>query len=580
MSFDGIITRAVIYDIIPKIKTGRIVKIHQPFKTELILTIRCQGKNQSLLLSANPSFARLHLTTERYDNPPEPPMFCMLLRKHLEGSILESVEQKGLERIVVFSFKGRNELGDVSYKKLIVEMMGRHSNILFVDQTENRIIDSIKHVPPSLSAYRTVLPGQPYKEPPHQDKANPLEVTEEDIVRKLNFFEGKLDQQMLDRFTGLSPQIVKEIIHRASVANQQTLPTAFMATLAPVKAQDYTPQIINAGNKETFTVLELTHLRGEKKLFASVHDMLDRYYYGKAERDRVKQQANDLEKFLKNEYNKNNKKVKKLEKTLTDADKANKFQRHGELLTAHLHLVKSGDKAVAVTDYYDPEQQQITIPLDPFKSPSENAQAYFRRYQKLKNSVAVVQGQLEKTKEEIGYLEQLIQQVEAASPKDIEEIREELAEEGYLKKRASSRKQKKKTEKPQPDVYLSSEGIEILVGKNNKQNEYLTNRLARNTDTWLHTKDIPGSHVVVRSNSFGHTTLTEAANLAAFFSKSRQSSQVPVDYTLIRHVKKPGGAKPGYVIYEQQNTVFVTPDEDIVRALKRNTKQTKQSNGI
>jgi predicted ribosome quality control (RQC) complex YloA/Tae2 family protein len=566
MSFDGIVTRAVTEEL-QQLVSGRIVKIHQPYKTELVITVRAMGRNRHIYLSANPTFARFHITEEKYENPKEPPMFCMLLRKHLEGSILENIEQKGLERIVTFSFRGRNELGDVSYKKLIIELMGRHSNILFVNTEDNMIIDSIKHIPPSLSTYRTILPGQQYKEPPHQDKLNPLEISEDEIRSKLNFYQGKMDKQLIDTFSGLSPQIVREIQTRARFSNQETLPPAFMEVLEPVKNNEYVPHMIIDDNSESFSVIELTHKKGERRYFDSVHKMLDRYFYGKAERDRVKQQANDLEKFLRNEYSKNNKKIKKLNKTLSDADKAQKYQRYGELLTAHMHLVKAGDKEVEVTDYYDPDQKQVKIPLDPYKTPSDNAQQFFKKYHKLKNSVAVVKEQIEKAKEEMVYLDQLIQQVETASPKDIEGIREELAEEGYIKKRVS-KKQKKKNDKPTLEHYVSSEGIDIYVGKNNKQNEYLTNRLARQNDTWLHTKDIPGSHVVIRSLEFGEETLKEAANLAAYFSKGRQSGQVPVDYTLIRHVKKPSGAKPGYVTYDNQTTLYVTPDEDLVLKLK------------
>lgn len=310
MSFDGIVTRAVVHEIQEQLISGRIVKIHQPYKTDLVITIRARGRNHTLFISANPSFARLHLTKEKFDNPQEPPMFCMLLRKHLEGSILENIEQKGLERIVTFSFKGKNELGDVSYKTLIIEFMGRHSNILFVNRDDKKIIDSIKHIPPSLSSYRTVLPGQEYREPPHQDKLNPLEVDEETLLRKLDFNQGKMDQQLLNTFSGLSPQIIKEILFQAKFSNRDTLPKAFFDVLSPVKDHIYQPQriVFEQGAKETFSVVELTHLDGEVIIFDNVHELLDRYYSGKAERDRVKQQANDLEKFLRNEFNKNKKK--------------------------------------------------------------------------------------------------------------------------------------------------------------------------------------------------------------------------------------------------------------------------------
>lgn len=568
MAYDGIVTRAVVHDLQHVLTTGRIVKIHQPYKTDLVLTVRVNGKNKSLFLSANPSFARIHLTEGKFLNPKEPPMFCMILRKYLEGSIIENIQQKDLERMVTFTLKGRDELGDISYKHLVVELMGRHSNIILLDEEKQKVIDSIKHVPPSISSYRTVLPGQAYKEPPHLHRLNPLKVNEEEIKLALNINEGKMKEQILQSFSGLSPQIVDEILHIARFANRETIPPAFINVLTPVKNHHYKPQMIVSDNgTESFSVIELTHKKGKRSYFQTVHQLLDRYFLGKAERDRVKQQANDLEKFLRNENNKNKKKMKKLEKALMDADKANALRHFGELLTANMHEIKQGQKEITVVDYYDPNQNEITIPLDPQKSPSENAQHFFKRYQKLKNSVAVVQEQLQKTAEEIQYLDTIIQQIETAAPKDIEEIREELMEQGYLKNRAKKATKNKAT-KPVFEQYVSSEGIPIYVGKNNKQNDYLTNKLARQNDTWLHTKDIPGSHVIIRGEQFGEKTLMEAANLAAYFSKGRHSGQVPVDYTLIRHVKKPSGAKPGYVIYDNQTTIYVTPDEDLVLKLK------------
>ncbi|WP_183163742.1 Rqc2 family fibronectin-binding protein [Alteribacter keqinensis] len=567
MAFDGIVTKAVTDSLNETLVSGRITKVHQPYKSDLVITVRARGRNHALFISVNSSFARFHLTKEKYENPKEPPMFCMLLRKHLEGGLVERIEQDGLERIVTFYIKGRNELGDVSKKKLVLELMGRHSNLILVDDEEGMILDSIKHIPPSLSTYRTVLPGQQYKEPPHLDKLNPLEADETTVLKKIQFQSGKIDKQLVGKFSGLSPLIVREMFHRAGLVNPDTLPGAFTSLLASVKEKKYTPQIVTGKKEEAFSVIDLDHIQGEKLTFDTVHEMLDRYFYGKAQRDRVKQQAHDLERMLRNEYSKNKKKIKKLENTLKDSEKAARFQRYGELLTAHMHAITQGDKEVEVIDYYHPDQATVTISLDPQKSPSGNAQQYFKKYNKLKNSVAVVKEQIVKAQEEMAYLDQVIQQVETAAPADLEDIREELADEGYIKKRRVGKK-KKNNDKPQPEKYKSSEGVDILVGKNNKQNEYVTNRLARQDDTWLHTKDIPGSHVVIRSQDFTEVTLHEAANLAAYFSKARRSGQVPVDYTLIRHVKKPSGAKPGYVIYDNQTTLFVTPDEDQVRELR------------
>ncbi|HZG61152.1 MAG TPA: NFACT RNA binding domain-containing protein [Anoxybacillus sp.] len=569
MSFDGIFTYVMTKELKETIESGRITKIHQPFKHELVLQIRARGQNYKLLLSAHPTYARVHLTNEAYDNPIEPPMFCMLLRKHLEGSIIETVRQVDLDRIIIIETKGRDEIGDLSVKQLIIEIMGRHSNIILVDKKTNTIIDSIKHLPPSVNRHRTVLPGYEYIAPPSHGKINPLLVNEETILKKLDFNSGKLAEQLVQHFSGISPLFAKEAVFRAGVANRATLPKSFIAMVEDVKLGRIMPQIYYHDTKETFYVLPLTHLQGETKIFSTLSEMLDRFYFGKAERDRVKQQANDLERFITNEKTKNEKKLKKLEQTLKEAEKAEQYRLYGELLTANLYAIKRGDKQAEVINYYDENGSTVTIPLDPQKSPSENAQSYFQKYQKAKNSVHIVQEQIERTRQEIDYFERLLQQMESASPKDVEEIREELIEEGYLRARQSKQAKKQKPGKIELERYVSSDGTEILVGKNNKQNDYLTTKLAHKDDIWLHTKDIPGSHVVIRSKNPSEQTIIEAANLAAYFSKARQSSSVPVDYTRIRYVKKPSGAKPGYVIYENQQTVYVTPNEDLVIQMKK-----------
>ncbi|MBP3952092.1 Rqc2 family fibronectin-binding protein [Bacillus suaedae] len=568
MSFDGFMTRAMTNELATLLTSGRISKIYQPYKTELIFTIRSNRTNHQLLLSANANFARIHLTTEKYDNPSAPPMFCMLLRKHLEGAMIEQIEQLEMERIIIFHIRNKDELGDETFKKLYVEIMGRHSNISLVDQESGLILDSIKHISPAQSSFRTVLPGHLYKQPPEQDKKNPFDLDEDGLLRLLDFNSGKLDRQLVDQIAGLSPILAKEMVHRAGpVVNRVTLPKAVLEVIDSVRENKYTPEMLTSNGKELFSIIPLTHLSGERKRFSTVSELLDRFYFGKAERDRVKQQAHDLERFLKNEWQKNKKKIKKLERTLVQADQAKEYQKLGELLTANLHSIKRGDKKVEVLDYYDENGAMITIELDPQKNPSDNAQMYFKRYNKAKNSVAFVIEQINKTEEEVIYFDQLIQQMESASPKDIEEIREELMDEGYIRRR--QQKKKKKEVKPQIEQYISSTGIDFYVGKNNKQNEYVTMKFARQDEIWLHTKDIPGSHVLIRSTEPDDQTLLEAATVAAFFSKARLSSSVPVDYTKIRHVKKPNGAKPGFVTYDKQTTIFVTPNEDLVRSLRK-----------
>ncbi|WP_010649411.1 Rqc2 family fibronectin-binding protein [Oceanobacillus massiliensis] len=568
MPFDGIVTRAVTEELKDKLVSGKITKIYQPTATELIFTIRSQGKNHTLLFSVHPTYARFHLTDDSYTNPKEAPMFCMVLRKHLSGAILEDITQYGMERIVTFSIKTRNEIGDVSHKLLVAELMGKHSNVMIVDKEKGHIIDSIKHISMAQNRYRTILPGQEYKLPPSQNKLNPLEIDGEQLIRKLDFNAGKIDQQMVGILEGFSPFITSEITSRANFGSDDVYADKFSEVQQQIIGNEYSPAIYR-NVKEDFHVLPITSYTGEKAEFDSVNVMLDTFFSGKAERDRVKQQAKDLYRFIKIERNKNIRKLKKHKQTIKKAEKAGYYQQMGELLTAHMHLVKQGDTSITVTDYYDPEQAERSIELNPNKTPSENAQGYFKTYQKLKTSKAVIEKEITRTNAEIEYFDQLLQQIDVASVEDIEGIREELREEGYLKKQKSNRKNKNKPSKPVPEEYTASDGTLILVGKNNKQNEYATTKLAHRDDTWLHTKDIPGSHVIIRAKEYSEQTLMEAAELAAYFSKSQSSSSVPVDYTTIRNVKKPNGAKPGYVIYDNQKTLYVTPLKETVDKLKK-----------
>lgn len=569
MSFDGIFTYGMTNELQETLTGGRISKIHQPYKHELIFHIRSKGKNHKLLLSAHPSYARVQLTEHHDDNPSEPPMFCMLLRKHLEGGFIERFEQIGLDRVIVLHVRSRNEIGDEQTRKLYIEIMGRHSNLILVEDETEQIIDGLKHLSPSVNSYRTVLPGHQYLLPPAQQKLNPFDVTKEDILKRLRFQEGKIANQIVDTFSGVSPLFAKEAVHRAGLANQETIPSTLLEMFQLIQAHSFTPQLTRKDGKEYFYLLELQHVDGDMKTFDSLSELLDRFYFGKAERDRVKQQAADLERFVANEKKKNENKLKKLKRTLEESQNAHKYQLYGELLTANIYAIKKGDKEATVINYYDEEGGEITIPLKTNKTPSENAQAYFTKYQKAKNAVEAVNEQIERTHEEIVYFDELIQQLSSASPKDLEEIREELVDGKYLRPKQKRNAKKKKPSAIQLEAYESSQGVPILVGKNNKQNEYLTTKAAARDDIWLHTKDIPGSHVVIRHKAPDEQTLLEAAQIAAYFSKAKESSSVPVDYTKIRHVKKPNGAKPGFVTYDQQQTLFVTPDEDVVLKLRK-----------
>jgi len=568
MPFDGIVTKAAAEELHSLLTGGRINKIYQPSATELVLTIRSQGRNHDLLMSIHPNYARIHITAEKYTNPQEPPMFCMVLRKHLTGAGVLQVRQHGMERMIVLELQARNEIGDLSTKELIIELMGKHSNILLVDQEKQNIIDSIKHVSSAHNRYRTILPGHDYILPPEQDKADPLEIDEDTFIRLLDFNEGRLEKQIARSLTGFSSFIAADLVKRAHLGAQDAYKAAFDEIQKQIKDRQYDPAIYRSDSKEDFYVLPLADPIGEKEACTGISAMLDAFFRGKAERDRVRQQAKDLYRFIKNEKEKNERKLIKQEKTVKRAENADSYQRQGELLTAHLHLVKQGDQSVTVTDYYDPDQNQLKILLDPLKSPSENAQSFFKTYQKLKTSKQVLVAEMEKTKAEISYLESLLQQIDSARVADLEEIREELQSGGYIKRRAQH-KHKNKPSKPQPEQFTATDGTMIYVGKNNTQNDYLTNRIARRDEIWLHAKDIPGSHVIIRAEEPSADALKEAALLAAYYSKSRESSSVPVDYTKVRHVKKPSGAKPGFVTYDNQKTLYVTPDERIIQKMKQ-----------
>lgn len=501
-------------------------------------------------------YARFHLTDDKYENPKEPPMFCMLLRKHILGAVIESIDQLDLERIITITLRSTDEIGDTALKYIVMEVMGKHSNLMLLDEHKEKIIDSMKHIPPYQNRVRAILPGQIYVPPPRQNKLNPLHLDAKKFIKKLDFNAGKLDRQIVQILEGFSPFLAKEIVARANLGSAESYEQKFLDIRNQIIDNRFEPAIYK-NDREDFHVIQITDHKGEILTFDSVNKMLDRFYSGKAERDRVKQQAKDLQKFIKNELDKNKRKIDIHQKTLQKAESMHEYQRLGELLTANLHLAQKGNDSITVIDYYDPEQKEITIPLKTNLTPSENAQAYFTKYRKLQKSVDIVNHEIEKTKIEIEYLDGLIQHIESAREDDIEEIREELRDEGYLK-RQKQPKRKKET-KPLPEKFTSSDGTTIYVGKNNRQNEYVTQHLANRQDVWLHTKDIPGSHVVIKDENPTEQTLLEAAQIAAYFSKAKQSSSVPVDYTHIRHVKKPKGAKPGFVIYDNEKTLFVTP---------------------
>ncbi|MHC5247914.1 fibronectin-binding protein EfbA [Enterococcus sp. LJL90] len=563
MSFDGVFTHGMVKELSALLIGGRVSKIHQPYPNEVVFVIRSQGKIHKLLLSAHPSYARVQITTIAYGNPDTPPNFVMMLRKHLDGAILESIQQQDNDRVMLFHFNKRDELGDLQNIQLIVELMGRHSTIVLVNQASGKILDAIKHIGSSQNTYRSLLPGVDYIEPPKQEQKNPFTVEKETVFEILSRAPELTGKYLQANFQGLGWDTANEL--------------AFLLTEHPQekmrvwdnfwqKAQtQIEPSYSQKDTKDFFTLFPFETLGTPVATFASLSLLLDDYYGDRAEKDRVKQQGNELLKRVENELKRNQTKLAKRQQTLKDSENAEDFRRDGELLTTFMAQVPKGASEVTLANYYD-EDRPLTIPLNPALTPNQNAQKYFNRYQKLKNAVKLVHQQIQESKDEINYLESLQSQLDLASPRDLEVIKEEMTSQGYLKKAS---KKRKKEQPSKPEVFTSSDGTQILVGKNNLQNDQLTLKTARKTDVWLHAKNIPGSHVIIKSDNPSEETLLEAAELAAYFSKYRQSAQVPVDYVQVKFVHKPNGAKPGFVIYENQKTLFVTPEEEKINQLRK-----------
>lgn len=565
MSFDGVFTHGIVSELSEALVTGRISKIHQPYENEIVLVIRTKGKNHKLLLSAHPSYARVQLTEIAYANPETPPNFVMMLRKFLEGAILEEIHQIDNDRVIHFTFTKRDELGDLQNIVLIVELMGRHSTIVLINKENGKILDAIKHIGSSQNSYRSLLPGVEYIDPPKQNQQNPFSASKEKVFELLSTTSELNGKYLQNKFQGLGKDTADELAFRLNEHSNEKM-LVWQSFWSSLKSE-LAPTLTVTDKKEYFTPLPYLSLNGKQETFETLSKLLDAFYGGKAEKDRVKQQGGELIHKIENELKRNQSKVVKLQQTLADTEHAENYRRDGELLTTFMAQVPKGAEFVELPNYYE-EDHLLKIKLNPALTPNQNAQKYFQKYQKLKNAVKVVHGQIEQATQEISYLESVLSQLEIAGPMDIEMIREELLEQGYVKKRGT--KKQKQPKKSKPEEFYSSAGNLILVGRNNLQNDQLTLRTAKKTDIWLHAKDIPGSHVIIKETNPSEETLMEAANLAAYFSKYRLSAQVPVDYVQVKHVHKPNGAKPGYVIYENQKTIYVTPNEELVETLKKN----------
>ena len=548
MSFDGFFLHHMTEELRHELLGGRIQKINQPFEQELVLQIRSNRKSHKLLLSAHSVFGRVQLTDTTFENPAVPNTFIMVMRKYLQGAVIEAIQQLENDRILEISVSNKNEIGDSVAVTLVIEIMGKHSNIILLDKANGKIIEAIKHVGFSQNSYRTILPGSTYVAPPQTGSLNPFTVGDEKLFQILQTedLEPKCLQQM---FQGLGRDTATELSDRLTADKLKTFRAFFASPTQPSLTE------------KSFSALLFSD---SKTQMSTLSELLDTFYKDKAERDRVNQQASELIRRVENELEKNRKKLDKQEEELLATENAEEFRQKGELLTTFLHQVPNDQDQVELDNYYTGEK--IIIALDKALTPNQNAQRYFKRYQKLKEAVKHLTSLIEETRATILYLESVETALAQASLTEIAEIREELIQTGFIRRRQREKIQKRQ----KPEKYLATDGQTIiLVGRNNLQNDELTFKMAKKDELWFHAKDIPGSHVVITGNlQPSDEVKTDAAELAAYFSKARLSNLVQVDMIEVRKLNKPTGGKPGFVTYTGQKTLRVTPDEEKIKSMK------------
>lgn len=587
MALDGLVVHSLASELHTKLVGGKVDKVHQPENDELVLFIRNNKENFKLVLSSSASNPRVYIANEyKKENPIKAPMFCMLFRKYIQGGIITDISQVDFERIIKISVESFDELKEKTTKDIYIEIMGRHSNIILTQN--NKIIDSIKRIPPSVSRVRQLLPNMTYELPPAQDKANPIKgISIKSFINTLREFNGPIYKGIYSKFLGISPSVAKEICHRANLttddyADDKTrdelsiLYRAFSDLFTKIKNDEYDPCIAideSIDKVIDFSCINLSFLDGNKFIKdESISQIIEDYYKTKDFKDRVHQRTSDLRKSISIKLDRLYHKQKKIEKELRDADNADEFKVKGELLTSYIYMIEKGMENVEVANFYDENYSNIIIPLNKNLTPSENAQKYFKKYNKLKTAKIELTSQISICNEEIEYLENIMLGIEnCENLEELTDIKDELIRLGYAKAPYRYKAKKDVDLTTKPNQFISSDGFTILVGKNNKQNDYLTLRIADPEDIWMHTKNIPGSHVIIKcaGKEVPDETLYQAAMLAAFYSKGRMSSQVPVDYTMKKHVKKPSGSKPGMVIYETNSTIYVTPTEEMIVKLKK-----------
>ena len=574
MAFDGITIAAMVQELHRNLDGGRFNKIAQPESDALMITGKGANGQRRLLISASASLPLIYFTDKNKPSPLTAPNFCMLLRKHIGSARISSIRQPGMERVVEFELEHRNEMGDPCKKFLIVELMGKHSNIIFCD--ENRmILDSIKHVSSHMSSVREVLPGRDYFLPHTQEKSDPLTITETEFIETICHKPCNISKALYTSLTGLSPLIAEEICYRASIdgsdAAQSLNETAathlyhtFRRLMDQVVEGDFTPNIIYRDNEPVeYAVLPLTQYGSEyhSETFPTVSSMLETYYASRDTLNRIRQKSSDLRRIVQTALERNRKKYALQQKQMKDTAKKDKYKVYGELINTYGYGLEEGCKSFKALNYYTNEE--ITIPLDPTLTPQKNAKKYFDRYGKLKRTEEALTEQLADTESEIEHLESISNALDIAlAESDLSQIKEELTEYGYIKKHYSGKKGAKAQTKSKPFHYVSSDGFDIFVGKNNFQNDELTFKQATGNDWWFHAKKMAGSHVVVKTpdGELPDRTFEEAGRLAAYYSKGRTAPKVEIDYIQKKHVKKPGGAKPGFVVYYTNYSLMAEPD--------------------
>lgn len=579
MAFDAIVVNSLARELNEMLEGTKIDKVYQPEKDEVCLKIRAGKDNYKLVLSASPSHPRVYIA-DNYEkqNPKKAPVFCMTLRKHIQSGVIAGVVQVGFERIIRIAIDSYDELREKTRKYLYVEIMGKHSNIILVHDTENRILDSIKRVPPSVSRLRQILPGMAYELPPVQDKINPMaNIDRQELIDRIRSCDMQIFKAIYSNILGLSPTVAREICYRLDIdKSMSSLEIGDGEIDRIIKeinlmfgklelGQAYPNMIIDEKRDKIveFSSIKLNQYEDLTEInFDRVSQAIESYYISKDIKDRINQRASAMKKSLQIKLDRVNNKIKKQNQELLESEKADDYRVKGEILTSYIYMVQKGMEEVELDNFYD-NNSKIRVSLNKNLTPSENAQKYFKKYNKMKNASEEISKQIKINLEESEYLENSLLAIENCdNDKDLKEIREELIREGYIK----SYRMPKKDIKPNTQYlkYMSSGGNLIMVGKNNKQNDYLTLRLADNEDLWFHTKNIPGSHVVLKcaGKKVLDEEILEAATLAAYYSKAKMSANVPVDYTIKKHVKKPSGAKPGMVIYETNKTAYVTPSDE------------------